>query len=215
MALDGKLRELEEELRRQAAPVVDCLAAGRSPSSTRAALDRAFGLVPEEIVTWFAWHDGIVLGMGVDWTLGLYRPQSLQEALRKPLYEPFLEQIGGPALPLFSNDSDTDIAARLDVDPVTTPMFLVNFKDAADETTQRTASLEGLIDAWLELFATGYQWNSQEGGWACLTGGECPTSWRVGRRSCKRGRAPRRPDTPGRRRPLQCRAKAPPGISGQ
>lgn len=166
MSLAVKLHEFEEVLRRQGAPVVDILAAGRSPSSTRAALDRAFGLVPEEIVTWFAWHDGIDRSLPiVDYVLGFYRPLSLQEALRWPLLEPFRAQVGGPTLSLFSDDSNVYVAARLDIDPVTTPMFLVHFKDTPDQTTQRTASLESLIDAWLELFATGYHWDAERGWW--------------------------------------------------
>lgn len=132
MTLDRKLHRLEEELVRQGAPVVGRLLEGRSPSSTRAALHDAFGFAPEEILTWFAWHDG-VQGRGgvdhssevIDFNLGLYRPTSLDEALQWPVSRVFIDHIAGPALTLFSNDSDIYLAARLDVDPLTTPMFKI------------------------------------------------------------------------------------------
>lgn len=166
MTLECKLHKLEEELDRQGAPVVGRLLPGRALSSTRAALHDAFGFAPEEIVTWFAWHDGVRGGGDqssevFDDNLGLYRPTSLEDALVKQLYPAFLERIGGPALTLFSNDSDIYLAARLDAHPVTTPMFKVCFKDSQDQTFQRTASLEGLIDAWLEMFDLGLTWKGR------------------------------------------------------
>lgn len=110
---------------------------------------------------------GIVQSSEVfDDTLGLYRPTSFDEALRRPVSRVFLDHIGGPALRLFSNDSDIYVAARLDVDPVTTPMFKVCFKDTQDQTYQRTASLEGLIDAWVEVFDLALRWNGRRpAGW--------------------------------------------------
>jgi len=58
--LDAALADLEAVWTTQSAPIIEYLAAGSSPERTRQRA-AAFGLdLPDDVVTWFAWHDGLV-----------------------------------------------------------------------------------------------------------------------------------------------------------
>jgi hypothetical protein len=80
--LEAALHDLEAVWTTQSAPIVEYLAEGSSPESTRQRA-AAFGLtLPEDVVAWFAWHDGLKIERNREVEmLPAMRPLTLDEAL--------------------------------------------------------------------------------------------------------------------------------------
>lgn len=80
--LEAALHELEAVWTAQSAPIVEHLAEGSTPEDIRARAG-AFGLtLPDDVVQWFAWHDGLAADRDRDMEMlpGM-RPLGLDEAL--------------------------------------------------------------------------------------------------------------------------------------
>lgn len=58
--LPSRLRDLEDAWRRAGVPVDDMYAPGIPGDETRSTLSKAGMAAPDEVIEWFAWHDGAV-----------------------------------------------------------------------------------------------------------------------------------------------------------
>jgi HEAT repeat protein len=112
--LEAALQELETLWANQAAPIVECLAPGSSPGSTRKRAAVAGLVLPNDLVGWFAWHDGLVPGRDREIEMmPAMRPLGLSEALtlRRMVRSALAPVPGLPApvagdwLPLLSDDA--------------------------------------------------------------------------------------------------------------
>lgn len=88
----------------------------------------------------------------------------MQEALEPPAGFWIPTEVGGDALPIFTDDSSIYLLAEIRPGLEQVPIFFFGFKDAEPDT-RRTSSLEEMILAGLEVLVTTREWLADRGGW--------------------------------------------------
>jgi hypothetical protein len=160
--LEAALQDLEAVWTAQSAPIVGHLAEGSTPEGIRARAG-AFGLtLPDDVVQWFAWHDGLAADRDRDMEmLPAMRPLGLDEALAlgREIRAVLVPVPGLPAvltgdwLPLLSDDAGEFLFVSVEAgaDPA---VWAFELSDPA-APRRRFEDLTGLARALAALFEAG------------------------------------------------------------
>jgi hypothetical protein len=165
--LQRQLRRLEERLRDGGDPVVDLLAPGLEREDVRETLSSQFGAAPEELVTWFCWHNGIVPGehLALHTVLISGTPMSLAQALRiasrRRQEEPSRTWWPRGWLPLIDHiGSWCELVAQCD-DVRFASLF--SYRYGQPPEAPFAPSLARMVDAWHTFLDLGYRWDPARG----------------------------------------------------
>jgi hypothetical protein len=182
------LRRLEQKLSEAGVDVGAALAPGLAEDSVRSMLQGRGMEPPEELVSWYTWHNGLTSANpdNGEGRLLLWEPYSLNRAL-----EEWSRQDRGDAVwqwhPTWLPIARTGGAARMAVDctPPQGPLATVRLAEPEaglfDET--QIASVTGLhtiVQWWIDALATGaYQFDVDAKGWDSPRWSDIPEERRV------------------------------------
>ncbi|MEO6116793.1 MAG: hypothetical protein ABIP33_10440 [Pseudolysinimonas sp.] len=169
----------EESLREQGLPVDDYLRPGASPDDVRAIFDRFNLVAPDEVVTWFGWHDGRRPIRESYLTLPMFQAWSLEDVdlnrrararvqpfgLTKEDWDPSWVQIMG---------DHNGLAVRCSGGPPDVPLVRALEKASpntlADYTATQVVSLCAPVTWWIEGLRSGrYVWHPDANAWDAPT----------------------------------------------
>ena len=180
--LPSKLDALEEAWRRAGVPVDEMYAPGLDAEETRSILAASGLAVPDEVVEWFAWHNGCVIPRVGTTPLGptSSTAYSLREALktrseRAEQAEYAIEDLDPETdpsdwwdptwLPIAEDGGQGVFAVELREHSDRCPVRYVQWSDSSFRDV-REDSLADLVDVWLAILELdGWTWSTELGHW--------------------------------------------------
>jgi hypothetical protein len=165
--LGQALGEFDRRLREQAAPVVPRLVPGLEPEAVRELLRQRFDAAPDELVTWFAWHNGVHYGDVARAAhvviYGGYSPISLQAGLRdNARWGTRGYQMRERWLPILTDGGSNLLVVEVSANS-STRVILHPIKDPEDRVVGE--SLAPVVNAWLALMEHGLVWDPDSQRW--------------------------------------------------
>jgi hypothetical protein len=168
------LQELESELREVGVPVDTAFRSGASAPQLRAAFASIGIAVPDEIVVWFGWHDGVNRPIG-NRVLPIFEMWSSEDAIRNyvnpkgapkgseswqwnPEWLHFVGDNNGIAVSCGGNLEATPRIRRISAG--------LEWGTQADDTLHQVVSLCTPVTWWIESLRNGwYEWDRHLQGW--------------------------------------------------
>jgi hypothetical protein len=172
--LSELLQELETELRDAGVPVDAAFRPGTSAPQLRAAFALAGVAVPDEIVVWFGWHDGVNRPIG-NRVLPIFEMWSSEETIQKyvnpngapkgseawqwnPEWLHFVGDNNGIAVSCGSGPEAAPLVRRISAG--------LDYGTQAGDTLHQVVSLCTPVTWWIESMRNGwYKWDRRLHGW--------------------------------------------------
>ncbi len=176
----GELQQLEEHLRSCGAYLAEALRPGLAAGEVTAFTGGIFDPVPAELLTWYAWHNGVEQAYGDDdpdaFLPNVMDVLSLDEAMNR---REGLLRTSGPELddepwmtyqptwlPLVASDKHYLVADLTAGAGHPVPVLYVAFPTDEDWNTVQEPSIAAMVAVWNTHFANGnYRWNREEKCW--------------------------------------------------
>jgi cell wall assembly regulator SMI1 len=184
-SLSSLLDELESLWHEHGLNVGDWFAPGRDPADVQSVLISHGLNARQEVLEWFAWHDGSALRPRLNTTLGPsnWEPLSLDRAIShrtmlldgaSQLAEDAGDQLNLPAetwwapswLPLGDNAVGGSLTIELTAAEQDAPIRVVDWEDIDETRLVRATSLSDVVNLWIGLLRTGnWRWSPAESRW--------------------------------------------------
>jgi hypothetical protein len=169
------LRELDKSLEKARFPVRRLLNPGTSEERVRVSLANLGLVAPDELVTWFAWHDGRDRSEKARYFVPGFSLWPLTEVIASyedPDYEPHgIEEWEWDPRWLHFAGPNVGLAMRCDGNPADPPLVRnvasdSEFGTQPNQTSRQVVSLCAPVTWWIDSLRHGwYQWQSDVGRW--------------------------------------------------
>lgn len=172
------LVRFEDELRKHKIPVIDYLRPGLSATDAQERATAVGMRLPQEVLTWFSWHDGVEIAeRPPEHMLGPFQLSSLDEAIGGHRWRREQAVVVGPefeehvwsrrwlpiAVQVTSRTLAVDISGPVDAPA---PVYLVDAQDFEESREPKCASMKAMIGLWTDAVAQGlWRWDHVERRW--------------------------------------------------